>query len=241
LIVSGLNLFFFFAIDRKYNALKKKKMNLGQKQHELLSADSFKLKTKHNIRKNYKINKDLVDVDVESKNLNNTQESIKENETKKINFDQSIKFNEKSINTDTNLKLPFSTDKYYFFKPTTTTTTTSSSFNNNNNNNNNPKTATLQVQVYNFLERPTGWRCFLYHFTVFIAVLVCLIFSVLSTIESYMEIANKILFYMEIVLVLFFGIEYGVRLWSAGCRSKFMGWSGRLKFARKPICLIGIF
>ena len=77
-------------------------MNLGQKQHELLSADSFKLKTKHNIRKNYKINKDLVDVDVEN---TRTQESI--NETKKINFDQSIKFNEKPINTDTNLKLPF--------------------------------------------------------------------------------------------------------------------------------------
>jgi hypothetical protein len=73
----------------------------------------------------------------------------------------------------------------------------------------------------------------------FIAVLICLIFSVLSTIETYSEAANKILFYMEIILVLFFGIEYGVRLWSAGCRSKYMGWRGRFKFARKPICVIG--
>lgn len=73
----------------------------------------------------------------------------------------------------------------------------------------------------------------------FISVLVCLIFSVLSTIESYIETANKILYYMEITLVFFFGVEYSVRLWSAGCRSKFMGFSGRLKFARKPICLIG--
>lgn len=24
----------------------------------------------------------------------------------------------------------------------------------------------LQAQVYNFLERPTGWKCFIYHFTV---------------------------------------------------------------------------
>jgi len=24
----------------------------------------------------------------------------------------------------------------------------------------------LQTQVYNFLERPTGWKCFLYHFSV---------------------------------------------------------------------------
>jgi potassium voltage-gated channel KQT-like subfamily protein 1 len=72
------------------------------------------------------------------------------------------------------------------------------------------------------------------------AVLLCLIFSVLSTIETYSEPANKILFYMEIILVLFFGVEYVVRLWSAGCRSKYMGVRGRFKFARKPICLIGI-
>lgn len=25
---------------------------------------------------------------------------------------------------------------------------------------------TLQGKVYNFLERPTGWKCFIYHFTV---------------------------------------------------------------------------
>ena len=25
---------------------------------------------------------------------------------------------------------------------------------------------TFQGQVYNFLERPTGWKCFIYHFTV---------------------------------------------------------------------------
>lgn len=28
-----------------------------------------------------------------------------------------------------------------------------------------PKTS-IQAQVYNFLERPTGWKCFIYHFTV---------------------------------------------------------------------------
>lgn len=27
-------------------------------------------------------------------------------------------------------------------------------------------TASLQAKVYNFLERPTGWKCFIYHFTV---------------------------------------------------------------------------
>jgi len=39
--------------------------------------------------------------------------------------------------------------------------------------------------------------------------------------------------------VFFFGLEYSIRLWSAGCRSKYMGVRGRIKFARKPISIIG--
>ncbi|XP_064109827.1 LOW QUALITY PROTEIN: potassium voltage-gated channel subfamily KQT member 1-like [Macrobrachium nipponense] len=99
---------------------------------------------------------------------------------------------------------------------------------------------TFQGRVYNFLERPTGWKCFLYHFSVFMAVLICLIFSVLSTISQYEEFANETLFWMEICLVVFFGVEYAVRLWAAGCRSKYMGLFGRIRFIRKPICIIDL-
>ncbi|XP_032496082.1 potassium voltage-gated channel subfamily KQT member 1 isoform X2 [Phocoena sinus] len=98
----------------------------------------------------------------------------------------------------------------------------------------------IQGRVYNFLERPTGWKCFVYHFAVFLIVLVCLIFSVLSTIEQYVALATGTLFWMEIVLVVFFGTEYVVRLWSAGCRSKYVGIWGRLRFARKPISIIDL-
>ena len=38
---------------------------------------------------------------------------------------------------------------------------------------------------------------------------------------------------------MFFGLEYTIRLWSAGCRSKYMGVKGRVKFATKPISIIG--
>ncbi|KAL8570852.1 Potassium voltage-gated channel subfamily KQT member 1 [Nucella lapillus] len=72
----------------------------------------------------------------------------------------------------------------------------------------------------------------------FMMVLICLIFSVLSTIEQYTEFANATLFWMEIVLVVFFGMEYVIRLWSAGCRSKYMGMRGRFRFCRKPISII---
>ncbi|KAF7701879.1 hypothetical protein HF521_001162 [Silurus meridionalis] len=98
----------------------------------------------------------------------------------------------------------------------------------------------MQGDVYNFLERPAGLKCFLYHFLVFLMVLICLIFSVLSTIEQYAEFATGTLFWMEIVLVVFFGTEYMVRLWSAGCRSKYVGIVGRLRFVRKPISIIDL-
>ncbi|XP_033909288.2 potassium voltage-gated channel subfamily KQT member 1-like isoform X2 [Acipenser ruthenus] len=98
----------------------------------------------------------------------------------------------------------------------------------------------IQGRVYNFLERPSGWKCFFYHFTVFLIVLICLIFSVLSTIEQYTAFAHGTLFWMEIVLVVFFGVEYVVRLWSAGCRSKYVGICGRLRFASKPISIIDL-
>nr|XP_035923689.1 potassium voltage-gated channel subfamily KQT member 1 isoform X3 [Halichoerus grypus] len=75
---------------------------------------------------------------------------------------------------------------------------------------------------------------------LFLIVLVCLIFSVLSTIEQYVALATGTLFWMEIVLVVFFGTEYVVRLWSAGCRSKYVGIWGRLRFARKPISIIDL-
>uniref|UniRef100_A0A8C9MNL2 Potassium voltage-gated channel subfamily KQT member 1 n=1 Tax=Serinus canaria TaxID=9135 RepID=A0A8C9MNL2_SERCA len=74
----------------------------------------------------------------------------------------------------------------------------------------------------------------------FLIVLICLIFSVLSTIEQYAALATGTLFWMEIVLVVFFGTEYVVRLWSAGCRSKYVGVWGRLRFARKPISIIDL-
>ena len=43
----------------------------------------------------------------------------------------------------------------------------------------------------------------------------------------------------EIVLVVFFSCEYSARVWSAGCQPRYRGPFGRLRFAIKPICLIG--
>uniref|UniRef100_A0A4W3HRV8 Potassium voltage-gated channel subfamily Q member 1 n=1 Tax=Callorhinchus milii TaxID=7868 RepID=A0A4W3HRV8_CALMI len=99
----------------------------------------------------------------------------------------------------------------------------------------------IQGRTYNFLERPTGWKCFIYHFTVFLIVLVCLIFSVMSTIDDYRYFANQALVWMVITFSLHSMFPYATRLWlPTGCRSKYVGFWGRLRFARKPISIIDL-
>ena len=39
-----------------------------------------------------------------------------------------------------------------------------------------PIKTTIQGKVYNFLERPTGWKCFIYHFTVWVCFLLFYIY-----------------------------------------------------------------
>ncbi|GFY75154.1 potassium voltage-gated channel subfamily KQT member 5 [Trichonephila inaurata madagascariensis] len=45
---------------------------------------------------------------------------------------------------------------------------------------------------------------------------------------------------MEIVMVVWFTFEFFLRLWSAGCRSRYQGWVGRLRFLRSPFCVIDV-
>uniref|UniRef100_A0A183SUB5 Ion_trans domain-containing protein n=1 Tax=Schistocephalus solidus TaxID=70667 RepID=A0A183SUB5_SCHSO len=66
-----------------------------------------------------------------------------------------------------------------------------------------------------------------------------LITSVLSTVQYVMEPASNALIYMELVLLIWFFVEYVVRIWSSGCRSRYQGWRGRLRFARRPFCIVG--
>ncbi|XP_028968736.1 potassium voltage-gated channel subfamily KQT member 1 [Galendromus occidentalis] len=102
------------------------------------------------------------------------------------------------------------------------------------------RTRKRQLYLHNFLERPRGWRAILYHLCVFCMVFACLILSVFATIDTYEAKASYILLQMEIVMVVWFTIEFFCRLWSAGCRSRYQGWWGRLRFLRSPFCIIDI-
>ena len=98
----------------------------------------------------------------------------------------------------------------------------------------------FQAIAYNFLERPSGKVALCYHAIVFCFVFMCLALSVFATIEEHEEEAGVMLYYLEIVIVIWFGLEFIIRLWSAGCRSRFQGWIGRLNFMKSPFCLIDV-
>ncbi|XP_024998832.1 potassium voltage-gated channel subfamily KQT member 4 isoform X10 [Gallus gallus] len=95
----------------------------------------------------------------------------------------------------------------------------------------------LQNCLYNVLERPRGWA-FVYHAFIFLLVFSCLVLSVFSTIQEHQKLANQCLFILEFVMIVVFGMEYVVRVWAAGCCCRYRGWRGRLRFARKPFCVI---
>ena len=98
----------------------------------------------------------------------------------------------------------------------------------------------LQSKLYNFLERPSGRIAFSYHIVVFCFVLLCLGLSVVSTIDEVGNEATDILVHLEIVVLLWFGCELAARLWSSGCRSRYQGCIGRLKFLKSPFCVIDV-
>ncbi|XP_075995465.1 potassium voltage-gated channel subfamily KQT member 4 [Genypterus blacodes] len=95
----------------------------------------------------------------------------------------------------------------------------------------------LQNYMYNVLERPRGWA-FIYHAFIFLLVFSCLVLSVFATIPEHQTMANEGLFILEFVMIVVFGCEYFIRVWAAGCCCRYRGWQGRLKFARKPFCVI---
>ncbi|KAA0717991.1 Potassium voltage-gated channel subfamily KQT member 5 KQT-like 5 [Triplophysa tibetana] len=74
----------------------------------------------------------------------------------------------------------------------------------------------------------------------FTLVFGCLVLSVFSTIPVHMELSNHCLIILEFVMIVVFGLEYIIRIWSAGCCCRYRGWPGRLRFARKPFCIIDI-
>ncbi|XP_014429335.2 potassium voltage-gated channel subfamily KQT member 3 isoform X1 [Pelodiscus sinensis] len=105
---------------------------------------------------------------------------------------------------------------------------------------NNAKYRRIQTLIYDALERPRGWAL-VYHAFVFLIVLGCLILAILTTFKEYETVSGDWLLLLETFAIFIFGAEFALRIWAAGCCCRYKGWRGRLKFARKPLCMLDIF
>ncbi|KAI5626329.1 potassium voltage-gated channel subfamily KQT member 3 isoform X1, partial [Silurus asotus] len=103
---------------------------------------------------------------------------------------------------------------------------------------NNIRKRRIQNLIYDALERPRGWSL-LYHAFVFLIVLACLLLAILTTFKEYEDDSGHWLVVLETFTIFIFGSEFVLRIWAAGCRCRYKGWRGRLKFARKPLCILG--
>jgi hypothetical protein len=94
----------------------------------------------------------------------------------------------------------------------------------------------------------------------FLTVFLCLFLSVVVTMPDYEHIASTVLLqtvnhlsndlngrharsvfrcFQEIIVVVWLATELGLRVWSSGCRSRYQTKMGRLRFMRKPFCVLG--
>ncbi|XP_026004960.1 potassium voltage-gated channel subfamily KQT member 3 isoform X1 [Astatotilapia calliptera] len=105
---------------------------------------------------------------------------------------------------------------------------------------NNIRKRKIQNLIYDALERPRGWAL-LYHAFVFLIVLGCLILAILTTFKEHENVSAHWLVILETFAIFIFGAEFALRIWAAGCCCRYKGWRGRLKFARKPLCILDIF
>ncbi|XP_022243797.1 potassium voltage-gated channel subfamily KQT member 5-like [Limulus polyphemus] len=69
-----------------------------------------------------------------------------------------------------------------------------------------------QTMIYNFLERPHGFKPVLYHLSMFFMVFMCLMLSVFSTISDFEKVASEILFRMVSMMYLFLLFIYRYQL-----------------------------
>lgn len=64
-------------------------------------------------------------------------------------------------------------------------------------------------------------------------------FMIATGVQHSSPALTSILSIQEIVFVFWLAMEYIFRVWSAGCRSRYRGISGRLRFATSAYCIIG--
>lgn len=97
-----------------------------------------------------------------------------------------------------------------------------------------------KIYVYKFLYGPRGWIAISYHILVFIMVFTCLVLTILSTIKNYHLTSWKYLLFMEKIMLVWFSLEFLLRLWASSCKPEFNGIKGKFKFIFSPFRILDL-
>lgn len=98
-----------------------------------------------------------------------------------------------------------------------------------------------RVLVYNFLQRPTGLLAISYHIFVSVAVVYCLVLTILASSSDFSSSVNTWLNTIDYMIIIFFVVEFLARLWASECVSYYRGWKGKVRFFKNPIRIIDLF
>ncbi|XP_075585391.1 potassium voltage-gated channel subfamily KQT member 1 isoform X4 [Dermatophagoides farinae] len=102
----------------------------------------------------------------------------------------------------------------------------------------------FKYKVYEFFKRPSTFWATVYHVLAFILVMACLIVSIFPQVDSpYLDEMGgkwKVLDFLEKIVVIWFSMEYLLRLWACNCRPKYCGLRGKWNFIKAPAHLIDL-
>lgn len=124
----------------------------------------------------------------------------------------------------------------------------------NNNNGHRPSPATKKSlvrhpywahsRVYQFLNHPSSATplALIYHVTVFVIVLCCLILTIWATVKVPARQENIItaVYLLEKVVITWFSLEFVLKLWSCSCKKPYRGFRGKLTYILVPSRLIDL-
>jgi len=101
----------------------------------------------------------------------------------------------------------------------------------------------FQHQTFIFLEQPSNRWAVAYHILNLCFILVSIIVSVLSTIDTFENdpTFHSFTFVFEIGLLVWFTLEYIFRAWSCSVLKRYRGWRGRLKFLKNFYMCVDAF
>ena len=98
----------------------------------------------------------------------------------------------------------------------------------------------LKKNIFTLLEKPSSKLTVSYHLLVVVLIVTSVILTVLATAyDNHVLIVT--VYAVEIITLVWFSLEFILRIWSAGCKAHYRGLKGRLQFVKSsPLLLADI-